>query len=187
MANGNQYAEYLKSASDEELFSELSSKLERCLPPQLQDDFELLVPAMRALPRGLRAMAAIHRLDVSMALDDLGWHFFNSHHRALCEETQWGLRELEAVEAAGIFASARALVEPHWNEMGALRAIGPEAFAEWYSASGLETALHPLNRRLWAVCGRSPDYGLMRFWLDYARKHPDRVTESEGNPQASGE
>jgi|ERR1017187_711635 hypothetical protein len=168
-----------KSGSDEELFRELSSELERRLPPHLQDDYDLLVPAMRALPRGLRAMAAIHQLDVSMALDDLGWHFYNFHHRAFCDETQWGLREMEALEAAEIFESARALVEPHWDEIGSLRVIGHKAFADWYTDSDLETALNPLNRRLWAICGQSPSYGLMQFWLNYAWKYPDRVTENK--------
>jgi hypothetical protein len=48
---------------------------------------------MRALPPGLRAMTAIYQLDVSMALDDLGWHFGNWPDRALREETLQGLKE----------------------------------------------------------------------------------------------
>ena len=165
------------STSDKELLRQLSAELERRLPPDLHDDYELLVAAMRGLPRGLRAMAAIYRLDVSMAVDDLGWHFCNFHDRAFCDETQRGLRELEAVEAAEIFESARALVEPHWDEVGSRKVIGGEAFTEWYSNSGLERALAPLNRRLWAISERSPSYGLMQFWLDYARKYPARVLE----------
>jgi hypothetical protein len=76
------------SNSDEELLRKLSSELELRLPPNVQDDYELLVPAIRALPRGLRAMASTHRLDVSMAIDDLGWHFHNFYNRAFCDETQ---------------------------------------------------------------------------------------------------
>jgi hypothetical protein len=166
------------SSSDEHLFRQLSSELQRRLPPHLHDDYELLVPAIRGLPRGLRAMASTHRLDVSMALDDLGWHFYNFHHRAFCDETQWGLRELEAVEAAEIFESARALVEPHWDEVGSLRAIGWKAFADWYSDSSLERALAPLNGRLWAICGQSP-YGLMQNWLTYARRYPEKIAENK--------
>jgi hypothetical protein len=37
-----------------------------------------------------------------MALDDLGWHFYNFHSRELAEETYRGLRELGADEAAEI-------------------------------------------------------------------------------------
>jgi hypothetical protein len=165
------------SATDEELFRQLSSELESRLPPPVHESYELLVPAIRNLPRGLRAMAATHRLDVSMAVDDLGWHFYNFHDRAFCDETRSGVRELEALDVAEIFESALALVEPRWDEIASLRAISAEAFSEWYSASGLERGLAPLNRRLWAICGQSPSYGLMQFWLDYARKYPERVTE----------
>jgi hypothetical protein len=167
------------SAADEELFRQLSSELERRLPADVHDDYELLIPAMHKLPRGLRAMAATHRLDVSMAVDDLGWHLHNFHHRAFCDETQWGLRELEAAEAADIFGSARGLVEPHWDEIASLKAIGGEAFVEWYKDSGLERELAPLNRRLWAICKRSPSYGLMAYWLVYTRKYPERVSQAQ--------
>jgi len=164
------------NAADDELLQRLSSELERCLPEAVQHDYDLLIPAMRDLPRGLHAMAATHRLDLSMGLDDLGWHFYNFYHREFADETLWGLRELEADEVADIFESARALVEPHWDEIGSFRAIGVSEFVAWYSASGPERALAALNRRLWAICGQS-SYGLLQFWLDYARRYPDRLIE----------
>jgi hypothetical protein len=86
------------------------------------------------------------------------------------------LRELGAVEAAEIFECSRTLVEPHWEEIGSYIAIGGDGFAAWYSDSGVERAMDPLNRRLWAICERS-SYGLMQYWLDHARSHPERVTE----------
>jgi len=129
---------------------------------------------MRKLPRGLHAMAATHRLDLSMALDDLGWHFYNFYSRDFADETLWGLRELQADEVADIFEAARATVEPHWDEIGSFRAIGVSAFADWYSQSDLESALKTPNRQMWAICGRS-SYGLMQFWLDYARRYPERL------------
>ena len=165
------------NASDDELLRQLSSDLERLLPANVQNDYDLLILAMRRLPRGLHAMAAIHRLDLSMALDDLGWHFYNFYHWDFANETQWGLRELEAGEVAEIFESARVLIEPHWNEIGSLRAVGSKAFVDWYSESGLQNVLDALNHRLWAICGQSP-YGLMQFWLDYARKYPGRLMEA---------
>jgi len=165
------------SGSDDDLLRQLSHELQRLLPREVQDDYELLVPAMRRLPRGLRAMASTHRLDVSMAVDDLGWHFFNFHHCGLCDEIQWGLRELEAIEAAQVFESARALVQPHWDEIGRMKANGPKVFANWYPKSGVEKLLTPLNHRLWDVCNQSTDHGLMQYWLNYARKYPARVLE----------
>ena len=50
-------------------------------------------------------MAATFELDVSMALDDLGWHFGNWTHRGYCDETLHGLRELEAGEYTEMFAN----------------------------------------------------------------------------------
>jgi len=44
-------------------------------PRELDWDTKGHLARMRALPPGLRAMIAIYELDVSMALDDLGWHF----------------------------------------------------------------------------------------------------------------
>ena len=90
-----------------------------------------------------------------------------------------GCVELEAVEAAEVFESARGLVEPHWDQIGRLKAMGGTVFREWYKNSGLERELAPLNRRLWAICERSPAYGLMQFWLDYARKYPERLSAGQ--------
>ena len=169
----------IKSAkSDEELFKMLSSELQLRLPESVQVDYDNLTISIRSLPRGLRAMAAIHRLDVSMAVDDLVWHFFNFHHREFCDETMRGLFELEAVEAAEIFKQAWALVEPHWEKLGQLKE-SPKMFADWYVSSKLEASMKPLNARLWKICSESPDYGLMQFWLTYARKYPERLFEKE--------
>ena len=165
-----------KNAADDELLQRLLTELNRRLPEAVQRDSDLLIPAMRGLPRGLHAMAATHRLDLSMALDDLGWHFYNFYHRKFADETLWGLRELEADEVTEIFERARALVEPHWDEIGSLRTIGVKEFVDWYAESGLESALDVFNRRLWAICGHSP-YGLMQFWLDYARRYPERLID----------
>ena len=117
-------------------------------------------------------MAAIHRLDISMAIDDLGWHFHNFHHQELCEETLVGLRELGATEAAEIFEKALALAEPHWGK------IGEADFEDWYGKSGLEKSLEPLNKQLWVLCEKSRDYGLMNHWLSYAREYPERLLEN---------
>jgi len=46
---------------------------------------------MRPVPCA-SAMAAMYQLDVSMTLDDLGWHFANRHQRGDCEETLWAFR-----------------------------------------------------------------------------------------------
>jgi hypothetical protein len=164
-----------EAKSDEHLFKMLSSELQRCLPEQVQNDLGTLVQALRGLPRGLRAMAATYRLDVSMAMNDLGWHFFNNHNLEFSEEIQSGLHELEATEAADIFEKAKALIQPHWNQIGQLTA---KTFADWYESSGLAAALSPLNKQMWKICSESKDYGIMSYWLIYARKHPEQVLKN---------
>src|SRR5260370_15628269 len=112
----------------------------------------------------MRAMAALFRLDVRMTLDDLGWPFANSHHRAYCDETLRGLQELEAHEAAEIFSSAYALARPHWDEIGRLLSQSFDAFTEWYSGSDLEKSLDPLNERMWDLCRATGKLGLLTYW-----------------------
>ena len=50
--------------------------------------------AIHQRPVGLRSMAATHRLDVSLTLDDIGWHFLNFGKPNFVRETKSGLREL---------------------------------------------------------------------------------------------
>lgn len=168
-------------ADDEELFELLSAELQWRLPDGVDDDLDLFLERLRGLPVGLRAMAAIYQLDVSMTLDDLGWHFGNWHHRGFCDETLWALRELEADAAAEIFAAAYALVQPHWDKIGALLdEFGDfDDFADWYSESELEKALAPLNARMWDLREgeNGLDLGLLRYWPRYARKYPHKVAQ----------
>ena len=169
-----------KTESDEQLFKLLSSELDRRLPEAARGNLDEQVRFIRSLPRGLRAMAAIHRLDVSMAMDDLGWHFCNFHSRELADETLQGLVELEATEAAEVFKKAMELVDPHWETIGRLQTQSPDAFGDWYIPSNLEKALSPYNQKLWDISTEAGKLGLMSYWLSYARKYPERVTEQNG-------
>jgi hypothetical protein len=165
-------------AADDKFLRQLSSELCQCLADALYDDHEMLMLTMRRLPRGLHAILATHHLAKNTIVGDFGWHFYKVHHRGLCDETQWGLRELEAAEAADLFEAARALVEPHWDEIGRLKAISDEAFDEWYNKSVLERELAPLTMRLWDIHDSLHYFGLKQIWLDYARKYPDRLSAS---------
>src|SRR5262245_54549512 len=91
------------TVSDDALFRLLSDELRRLFPPTISADKERLLSAMQLAPRGLRAMASIYQLDVSMALDDLAWHFVNHRDIRMYRETLGGLRELRAEEAAALF------------------------------------------------------------------------------------
>src|SRR5688500_8405853 len=58
---------------------------------------------IRLLPIGLRAMAATHYLDVSLTMDDIGWHFLNFGEPNHVAETEAGLRVLGLDELAELF------------------------------------------------------------------------------------
>jgi hypothetical protein len=160
--------------TDDEVFAALATTLEERLKAVSKDDYETFLAAVQSLPPGLRAMAATHEFDVSMALDDLGWHFANWHDLELAEETSRGLKELEANEIAELYDEALALVRPHWDLIGSLVAIDFEEFVNWYRDSELQALLEPLNTRLYNLLATSP-HGLFAYWIRYARRYPERV------------
>jgi hypothetical protein len=67
----------LQCRNDDELFELLGLELTSRFPNgegETEEDLDAFVAKLRTLPVGLRAMASIYQLDVSLALDDLGWH-----------------------------------------------------------------------------------------------------------------
>jgi len=160
----------INTSSDEALFDLLSQELQVRLG-QVSRDMDALHRALVQLPRGLRAMGATHPLDVSMALDDLGWHFSNWPSKPIAEETLIGLRELGAMEEAIIFEAALSLALKHWDF------ICSDDFHDKYSESALDQAMLPLNRQLWALTGYDGGSGknLLSYWVPYARAHPELV------------
>jgi hypothetical protein len=162
-----------RTRSDERLFKRLGAELTRTLGPGAAsgDDLDAFVRRLGQLPRGLRAMAAVYELDVSMTLDDLGWHFANWHHLGLAQETLLGLRELQAADAAAIFEQALAIVSKHWEFFGA-----PD-FVQRYDDSAVERALSPLNSRYWNLFDSTSGSatGLLDYWVPYARNYPSNV------------
>jgi hypothetical protein len=155
---------------DDALFKLLSAELDSRLGP-VSGDMEALHRELLRLPRGLRAMGATHPLDVSMALDDLGWHFGNWPSQPLAKETLEGLKELGAAEAAEIFESALSHALANWSF------VCSGDFSDKYHGSTLEQTLEPLNWRLWKLLGYDggPGKNLLAYWAPYARAHPDRV------------
>ena len=120
------------------------------------------------LPIGLKAMAATHHLDVSLTLDDLGWHFGNWHDARLTEATASGLDELGATELANLFRQAYGLALKYWVE------LGREDWTKWYPGSGLEKEVEPLNERACALLDEKWN-GILGIWVEYARQFPDKV------------
>ncbi|MBK9374098.1 MAG: hypothetical protein IPN03_10320 [Holophagales bacterium] len=163
-----------KARSDTKLAKLLSAELCRLLGPGSPSDgeYDAFVLKLRSLPPGLHAMAATYELDVSMALDDLGWHFSNWHHVGFAHETLRGLQELGSPEEAALFQQALHIALAHWDF------IGSPTFRDAYLNSPLEKALDPINDRLWVCFGYHGNGGvaLVERWVPYARRHPDRVS-----------
>lgn len=110
----NQQPHFALALSDEKLLEEIFSALTRSLgtlaSPYSNDGS--YATAISRLPRGLRAMAATHHLDISLTLDDIGWHFLNFGEPGFVRETEAGLRELALHDMADWFAEAFAIVYP---------------------------------------------------------------------------
>jgi hypothetical protein len=165
-------ARILECAGHDELLELLFSDLRTRLPPEEPFHMERFLQKIRTIPVGLRAMAVTFELDVSMALDDLGWHFGNWCYRPYCDQTLWGLRELEAGEYAEMFAKAYELAQSYWTE---IRDPPHDDFAKWYNESDFEKATEPLSFRWWEL--QKIDGGIFGHWTRYARKYPHKVAQ----------
>ena len=161
------------TSDDEHLFSLLGEELERHLPNGRSASGGF-VEELKRLPPGLRAMAATYELDVSLALEDLGWHFGQWHHLELAEETAAGLVELGAEDLASVFREALWRARKVWDK------LAQPNWSEWYDRSPLQQELAPLNERAWALWREQP-MGIFSFWITYARRHPERLEDTAAN------
>ena len=124
------------------------------------------------LPPGLRAMAATHCLDISLAIDSMTWHFGNFGEPGLVAETESGLRELGLHELALCFAEAKELMLP----LLARRTEADGDSDEILERAGLEIRAEGLNLRALTESrvgsGKSAIY---EAWIKYSRQYRERV------------
>lgn len=158
----------IDSSDDDELFKLIGKELEqRISAPRGSREF---LNQIMDLPIGLRAMAATYELDVSLTLDDLGWHFGNWHSHELTDETARGLEELGATEMASVFRQAYEIAKLYWAELGS------DKWMAWYAGSALDKAVAALNTRAWDL---QKSKGIFKFWIEYARRYPERIWVEE--------
>lgn len=168
-------AQIRKAGTDGELLKLLQAELNRHFPPAAQRDVHVLLSRFQKAPQGLRAMAATYDLDVSMALDDLAWHFRNHPSLDWYEATLSGLRELEAFEETELFEKTFSILKPHWTELENMALDADSAaFHRWLDESGIQESIDPLNDQMWKLLNQWPSEGLMHYWTAYARKYPER-------------
>lgn len=158
--------------SDEELlkeiFSELSKSVSSVADPYSDDGS--YAAALASLPAGLRAMAATHHLDVSLTMDDIGWHSLNFGEPGFVRETEAGLRELGLDEIAGYFLETHAIVNPLKREIKEA-----EDFYACLENRGLLTRIQELTAKASETQPTVSDSPIYAAWIKYARAHPERV------------
>src|SRR5579864_2943554 len=110
MSEDHKYAALLKD--DKDLLADIFSMLSNRVKANAYAEDGAYATAISKLPKGLRAMAATHHLDISLTLDDIGWHFLNFGEANLVRETEVGLRELGLSDLAEWFSEAHEIVKP---------------------------------------------------------------------------
>lgn len=141
-------------------------------------------------------MAATYDLDVSLALDDLAWHFVNHPGLWENEETLWALGELGQPEAVLIFGQALEFMRPRlsalvaktkeWNERADTHTeshgrpmMNARFLHDWLKEVGIDAHMDTLTRDFWALVKPEP-MAVLSWWLKYARRNPERCVGGKG-------
>jgi len=155
----------------EEIFSVLGRSVSSLADPYSEDGSYAV--AIGSLPTGLRAMAATHHLDISLTMDDIGWHFLNFGEPGLVRETEAGLRELGLDKIADYFLEAQAIVNPLKSEIKEAK-----DYYECLESRGLMDRINELTDKASATQPKLSDSPIYAAWTKYARVHPENVFAS---------
>ena len=155
----------------EEIFSVLSKSVSTIADPYSEDGS--YAAAVASLPTGLRAMAATHHLDISLTMDDIGWHFLNFGEPGLVRETEAGLRELGLDEIAGYFVEAHTIVNPLKSEIKEAK-----DYYECLERRGVMDRINELTDKASATQPKLSGSAIYAAWTKYARVHPENVFAS---------
>ena len=150
------------------IFSALTKSVNSAADPYSDDGS--YAAAIAALPTGLRAMAATHHLDISLTMDDIGWHFLNFGEPGFVRETDSGLRELGLEDIADYFMEAHSIVNP-------LRPEIKEA-GEYYDCLESRGLMGRINELTDKASQKQPTLTgspIYAAWVKYAREHPEKV------------
>jgi hypothetical protein len=171
--------EKIRSTENSEALLELlSEEWQRLLPAEALRNRDLYHRSLETLPRGLRAMAGMHFFDVSMALDNLAWHFGNQADERDRRETLNGLRELEMSEIADLFENAWKIVDAY---LDGVRKSGHDGAIpkDWYMNSDMKKQIESMDKSIREQSEKAGDAGLLGSWPIYARKYPERCVLAE--------
>ncbi|MBV8552548.1 MAG: hypothetical protein JOY54_14705 [Acidobacteriaceae bacterium] len=177
-------AEYAVLAkNNKDLLNEIFSILTDRVKADPYSDDGSYAAAIRQLPTGLRAMAATHHLDVSLTLDDLGWHFLNFGEPGLVQEAGDGLRELGLPDVAQWFEEAQQIVQPLLDSArkGEIKSPGDEYY-DGLERSGNRPRMDQLSQLAQdKSTGCSEDASgsfIYDSWIKYCRMKPENVFDN---------
>jgi len=162
------------------IFSELTERV--AASPYASDDG--YAKEISKLPIGLRAMAATHLLDISLTLDDIGWHFLNFGEENFVVETETGLGELGLDNLRAWFAEAYGIMKPYLKAIDSGTIVStPDAYYEWLEQSRNSQRINELTDYAQDLCkGCSEDASgsvIYEAWIRYARAKPDLVFSTD--------
>lgn len=167
-------------SSDGEILQRLFDLLQTRVQANPYSSDGSFAEAIGRLPIGLRAMAATHWLDISLTLDDIGWHFLNFGEPNMVKETEQGLRELGLSNLATWFAEAHSIIRP-FLDANASSDANPDTYYNWLDHSGKSERINELSRLAWSLKNTTDNSNpalespIYQAWLRYARLHPDNV------------
>jgi hypothetical protein len=166
--------------SDKELLAELFSMPTNRVKTNAYAEDGSYAAEIKDPPGGLRAMAATHHLDVTLTLDDIGWHFLNFGEAGLVRETEAGLRLLGLTDMAEWFIEAHHIVDPFLKAvaLGTVKSPGDEYY-DWLEESGNRLRTDALSQLAWdksAGCNEDVSgSAIYESWIRYARSRPEDV------------
>ena len=163
--------------SDTALLSEIFSILNSRIEANAYNRDGSYAADIGKLPTGLRAMAATHYLDVSLALDDIGWHFLNFGEANFVRETEAGLRILGLHDLAEWFHEAHSIVKLFLDavQSGVLEGRN-DVYLRWLKETGNEERIDALSQFAWDKNKVSANgSAIYAAWIRYARGNPDEI------------
>jgi len=152
----------------EQIFTALSKSVGSIADPYSNDGSYIV--AIANLPIGLRAMAATHHLDISLTMDDIGWHFLNFGEPGFVLATEQGLRELGLDDIAEYFLEAYAIVNPLKPEIKE-----PSDYHACLESHGLMARISELTEKASTKQPTVSESPIYAAWVNYARAHPEKV------------
>ena len=163
----------IEHLTDKNILNLVSKNLNTVLAKDKFTGFDDLAKTISSLPNYYRSVAATNELDINLTLNNLSSYFGNTYSWAYSNETLKGLTYLGANKEADVFKESMEAIKPHWLKIGFVLKKEDELI-EYFESSGLEEDLEQLDQKF-RECINEKEFGVMSYWVDYARNHANEV------------